>query len=75
MITIDTTIYLLIHVAIGCYGLYIAWNTACSVPYIEDDLAETELDPVRMQYQTLFTVAFILYLSIDHIVQHVSGLI
>ena len=75
MITIDTAIYMLLHVAIGCYGLYIAYNTACSVPYIEDDLTDTDLDPVRMKYQTIFTVAFLLYLSIDHIIQHVTGLI
>jgi len=75
MITIDATLYMLLHVALGCYGLYLAYNTACSVMYIEDDLADTDLDPVKMKYHTIATTAFILYLSIDHIVQHVSGLI
>ena len=69
---IDITLYTIVHVAIGCYGLYLAYATACSIPYIEEDFADTELDPMRMKYQTLFTVAFILYLSIDHIVQHLG---
>jgi len=74
---IDNTLYMLIHVIIGCYGMYVAYVTACSIPYIEEDCMEMEMEvnPMELKLKTTFTVVFVLYLSIDHIVQHLGGLV